>query len=245
MTQKTLVDEYVAQSRRELAACLARVKHCLGQLADVQVWRRPRPGMHSVGDLILHLCGSLRQRLVSVVGGAADDRDRTREVAEGGPVPKAELLLRLEEAVGAADAALAGLTAERLLEGRRYAGLRGEARATVLAVVLWTLMRFSGHAQEVVYASRLLLGDGYRFLASAAARKQAIAADDVVFERGMIPPLPAAPAPPAPVPAQQAGADAGGGPAVRGGTPPSESPLHDHLLELEQEFRDQEAEGKV
>ena len=243
MTRKTLAEEYVAEARRELAACLVRVKHCMGQLDDGQVWHRPRPGMHSVGDLVLHLCGSLRQRLLSVVGGARDDRDRTRGFAGRGPAPKAELLLQSEEAVGAVDAVLAGLTADRLLEGRRYAGLREEARATVLVVVLRTLMRFRGHAQEVVYASRLLLGEGYRFLAPAVARKQVIDADDVVFERGLIPPLPASPAPPAPV--RQAVADAGSRAVEGAGTAPSESPLHDHLLECEQEFQDQEAEGKV
>ncbi len=242
MTRKTLAEEYVAEARRELAACLVRVKHCMGQLDDGQVWHRPRPGMHSVGDLVLHLCGSLRQRLLSVVGGAGRPRPDTG-VRRARPGPEGGAAAPAEEAVGAADAVLAGLTADRLLEGRRYAGLREEARATVLVVVLRTLMRFRGHAQEVVYASRLLLGEGYRFLAPAVARKQVIDADDVVFERGLIPPLPASPAPPAPV--RQAVADAGSRAVEGAGTAPSESPLHDHLLELEQEFQDQEAEGKV
>ena len=57
----------------------------------------------------------------------------------------------------------------------------------------------------------------------------------------MIPPLPAAPLPTAP-PAD----DADGGRADEvAGTAPSESPLHDHLLELEQEFQDQQDQGKL
>jgi len=241
MSDKTLAENYVAEARRELAACAARVKHCLGQLDEGQVWQRPRPSMNGVGNLLLHLSGNLRQRLGSVVGGAADERDRPREFSERGPIPKAELLLRLEETVGGADAVLAGLTAERLLEGRRYAGPRGEMEGTVLAVVLRTLLHLSGHAQEIVYATRLLLGDAYAFQAPAPSPAQVIAADDVVFEKGMIPPLPAAPVPPTPraANATEDGADEGAG------TAPSESPLRDHLLELEQEFQDQEEEGKV
>jgi Protein of unknown function (DUF1572) len=243
MNEKTFAENYIAEARGELAACLTRVKHCLGQLEEGQVWQRPRPAMNSVGNLLLHLSGNLRQRFLSVIHGAPDDRDRAQEFTERGPIPKAELLLRLEEAVGAADGVLAGLTAVRLGEARRYSGLRGEMEGTVLAVVLRTLLHMSGHAQEIIYATRLLLGDAYRFriMDSRPASAETIAADDVVFERGMIPPLPAATAPvstPA-VPAANQRADEGVG------TAPSESPLHDHLLELEQEFQDQEEEGKL
>ena len=110
------------------------VKHCLAQLDEGQVWQRPRPAMNSVGNLLLHLSGNLRQRLLSVVGGAADDRDRPREFSERGPLPKAELLFRLEEAAGGADAVLAGLTAgptarmEALRRPARRAGRHGPGR---------------------------------------------------------------------------------------------------------------------
>ena len=70
MTGKTLAENYLDESRRELAACLATVKHCLSQLDDGQVWQRPRPAMNSIGNLLLHLCGNLRQRFLSIVGGA-------------------------------------------------------------------------------------------------------------------------------------------------------------------------------
>ena len=240
MSEKTLAENYITEARRELAACLAKVAHCLSQLDESQVWQRPRPAMNSVGNLLLHLCGNLRQRFLSVVGGAPDDRDRPREFSERGPIPKAELLLRLEEAVHNADAALAGLTAARLLEGRRYAGLWGEMEGTVLAVVQRTLLHLSGHTQEIVYATRFLLGDAYRLQvpASPPALAQVIAADDVVFGQGLFPPLPAAPVPPTPQTANALGerADEGVGTA---------SPLRDPLLELEQEFQDQQDEGKL
>lgn len=63
-----------------------------------------------------------------------------------------------------------------------------------------------------------------------------VAADDVIFEQGLIPPLPAAKAPPPPAAAPtEVGRD----------TSPGDNPLRDPLLELEQEFQDQEEEGKV
>src|SRR5947209_5730315 len=113
---------YLAEARRRLAACHERVAHCLGQLDDTQVWWRPRESMNSVGNLVLHLCGNLRQWIVAGVGGAPDVRDRPREFAERGPILKDELLRRLGAAVGEADAVLAGADDASLLDPRRIQG---------------------------------------------------------------------------------------------------------------------------
>jgi DinB superfamily len=225
MSATTFAKSFLAEGRAELAVCSARGKHSLARLSDDQVWR-PRAPMDSVGDLVLHLCSKLRRRIPPLAGGAPDGRHGAKDSSERGPIPKAELLLRLEEAVGAADAVLAGLDADRLLEEIRYRGPKGEKQATVLAVVLRTLLHLGGHVQEVVDATRLQLGDAGS--GSAAPGQAVIAADNVVFERGMIPAAP---------PADERPAEAG--------PPREESPLYDPLLELEQEYQDQEREGKV
>src|SRR5437763_5438710 len=83
----------------ELNNACDRIKHCLRQLNDEQIWRRPHPSLNSIGNLTLHLCGNLRQWIVAGIGGAADIRDRPAEFAERGPVPKTDLLFKLEEVV--------------------------------------------------------------------------------------------------------------------------------------------------
>jgi hypothetical protein len=225
MSATTLAKSFLAEARAELAACSARVKRCLARLGDDQVWL-PRPPMDSVGDLVLRLCAKLRRRIPPLVGATPEERDGAKESPGRGPVPKAELLLRLEEAVGAADAVLATFDADRLLEERRYRGPKGERQATVLAIVLRTLLHLGGHVQEVVDVTRLQLGDAG---SPSAGQGAVLAADNVVFERGMIPAAP---------PAEGQGATAPAGAR-------EESPLYDPLLELEQEYQDQEREGKV
>jgi hypothetical protein len=156
---RSVGEAYLAQARQRLARCLERIEHCLGQLDDGQVWWRPQPSLNSAGNLVLHLCGNLRQWIVAGVGGAPDVRDRPQEFAERGPIPKAELLRRLEEVVGEADATLARVTDARLLERRRIQGFD----ETVLSAVFDSLAHLSGHTQEIVYLTRLQRGDAYRF----------------------------------------------------------------------------------
>jgi hypothetical protein len=150
---------YLAQGRRRLAACLARIKHCLDQLDDDRVWWRPRESLNSIGNLLLHLCGNLRQWVVAGVTGTPDDRDRPREFSERGPIPKVELLRRLEAVAADADAVLSRTTAAQLLEPRRIQGFD----ETVLSALFDSLSHLSGHTQEIVTLTRLQLGDAYRF----------------------------------------------------------------------------------
>jgi hypothetical protein len=159
---------YIGRARRHLMVCLARIDHCVGQLDDGQVWWRPHGSMNSVGNILLHLCGNLRQWVVSGVGGVPDTRDRPAEFAERGPVPKGELLSRLVAVVAEADAALDALDESRLLEPRRIQGFD----ETVLSAVWDSLTHLSGHTQEVVYITRLQLGDRYRFAWTPATPEQ-------------------------------------------------------------------------
>ncbi len=152
----------------ELDDAFAKIKHCLDQLSDEQVWWRPKPSLNSIGNLILHLCGNLRQWIVCGVGGATDNRDRPSEFSERGPTPKAELLKTLDEIVGQAQAALNALHVDRLLEFRRIQA----TEQTALSAIFDSVPHFRGHTQEIVLMTRLQLGDAYRFLWVPKSKEQ-------------------------------------------------------------------------
>ena len=60
--------------------------------------------------------------------------------------------------VAEADAALVGLDESRLLEARRIQGFD----ETALTAIWESLTHLSGHTQEIIYVTRLQLGDEYR-----------------------------------------------------------------------------------
>jgi hypothetical protein len=160
----------VAAARHRLAESAARIKHCLGQLSDVQLAWRPSETQNSIANLVLHLCGNLRQWIVSGCGGEPDTRDRPGEFAERRLLCRAELEHRLDEAVGRADTVLAVLTAGQLLEKRRIQGFD----TTVLGALFDSVPHFSGHTQEIVFLTRLQLGDAYQFQWVPATPEQGV-----------------------------------------------------------------------
>jgi hypothetical protein len=158
-TPADLAEHFTTGLRNSLADAAVKIRHCANQLDDAQLWWRPREEQNSIGNLMLHLAGNVRQWVISGVGGAADIRRRADEFAERGPIPKGELLDRLENVLAEADAVLAALRPEQLVESRRIQGFD----TTVTSAVLHSVTHFCGHSQEIISMTRQQLGGAYRF----------------------------------------------------------------------------------
>jgi hypothetical protein len=159
ITADELASALGTEAANELGSALSRINHCLKQLTDEQVWWRSHPSLNSIGNLILHLCGNLRQWVLAGLGGVKDTRNRPAEFSERGPIPRGELTRLLEEVVQEAQSTLKRQTAEGLLAPRRIQGFE----VTGVAAIFDSVPHFRGHTQEIVHLTRLQLGERYQF----------------------------------------------------------------------------------
>jgi uncharacterized protein DUF1572 len=150
---------YIAAVRHSLNHSLSKIKHCLDQLDDSHMGWRPFEEQNSLTNLILHLCGNMRQWIISAAGDAPDTRNRPAEFAERQTLPKAELSSRLSAVIGEADRLLAGLSPEKLLERRRIQAIDTH----VLAAIFDSVSHLVGHTHQIVYITRLILREKYIF----------------------------------------------------------------------------------
>src|SRR5215468_7120614 len=97
---------------RLLEDYFVKIAAAIEALDDGQVWRRPNESGNSIGNLLLHLSGNVRQWIISGVGGAEDKRDRASEFAARDSAPKGELVESVKTTLDEADAVLAGIEAE-------------------------------------------------------------------------------------------------------------------------------------
>jgi uncharacterized damage-inducible protein DinB len=154
---------------------LARSRHYLGTeyptklraaveaLPADALWWRANEQANSVGNLLLHLDGNVRQWIVCGVGGAPSTRDRAAEFAARSGAPAGELLGQLEHTLGEADAVLARLTPEELLTPRAI-----QAREeTVLEVVYHVVEHFSLHLGQIIWAAKMHAPGAVRFYEDA------------------------------------------------------------------------------
>src|ERR1035441_8831285 len=88
----------------------ARLRACVEALSEEQVWWRPNEASNSIGNLILHLNGNVRQWLVDSFNRTSDERNRPAEFAATSGLTAGQLLERLGATMTDAAAVLARLT---------------------------------------------------------------------------------------------------------------------------------------
>lgn len=151
-TQPDFAKQILAHARHSLRVHhLPRIARCLALLSEKQIWWRPHRTSNSTGNLVLHLEGNVRQWIISGLRGAPDRRERDKEFAERGPIPRRVLLARLRNTVREACRVLGRLSAADL--SRRHTIQR--FRVTGLEAVLHVTEHFSHHSGQIILATKL------------------------------------------------------------------------------------------
>ena len=138
---------------------LPKIRLAMEGLTDEDIWWRPNDASNSIGNLVLHLAGNIRQWVVSGIGGAPDDRRRDEEFAQDGGLSGNEILVRLGEAVGEVDEVLEGLSPDQLLEKRVIQGMD----VSVLDALYHVVEHFSTHTGQIIYLAKLRTGQDLGF----------------------------------------------------------------------------------
>ncbi len=128
-----------------------KVQQCVELLSDDHLWWRPNANSNSVGNILLHLCGNLRQWIIHGLGGSEDKRNRPAEFAEKGPIPAHELLNRLQHTLEEVDQTLATVDASTLLQPRVIQGFEVNSLAAIFHVV----EHFAQHLGQISYITKM------------------------------------------------------------------------------------------
>ena len=151
---------FLTQSRRYLTGeYLPRIRGCVERLGAEDLWWRPNEASNSIGNLLLHLEGNLRQWIVSGVGGAPDVRRRPEEFDRRNPAPPSELLDRLAVAVAEADRVLERFDPATLHEHRTIQG----REVTALEAIYHAVEHFGMHTGQITYIAKLRSGEDLGF----------------------------------------------------------------------------------
>ncbi len=130
---------------------LPRIERCFVMLTEKEIWWRANPSSNSVGNLVLHLNGNVRQWILFGLGGVPFDRDRDKEFSDRGPIPRERLLTLLKSTVRNACRIIGRLTTAELQRPRVIQGFR----VTGLEALLHATEHFAFHTGQIVYLTKM------------------------------------------------------------------------------------------
>ena len=151
--------EFCQLSTELLDQSMVKIRHCLGQLSEQQLWWRTQPPINSVGNLCLHLAGNLRQWGITPLTGEADQRMREMEFDDAIRVSKSQVANTLESVVDEAKKFWLDLEQETLLKKTTIQGFD----VTIMHAISHTSSHFVGHTHQIIMLTRMQLGHEYRF----------------------------------------------------------------------------------
>ena len=164
MASQPLDRLFVEQARDYLSSEYpAKLRIAIAALPQDKLWWRPNEDSNSVGNLLLHLNGNIRQWIVAGVGGEAYERHRADEFAAREGRPASELLTALERTLGDVDRILGGLSADRLAERCAIQG----RDLTVLDAIFHVTEHFSYHLGQIILVVKMFAPGGVHFYEDA------------------------------------------------------------------------------
>ena len=138
---------------------LPKIERCLEKLTDEQIWWRANEESNSIGNLILHLCGNVRQWIICGVGAQPDNRDRDSEFAQRLVIPRNELLTLLHSTLSEVQTTLRDLDPSILLERRKIQGNDVE----ILEAIFHVTEHFSMHTGQIIMLTKMFTASDLRF----------------------------------------------------------------------------------
>ena len=134
----------------------AKIRAAVEAMPADRLWWRPNEQSNSIGNLLLHLTGNVRQWLISGVGGQPDVRKRNMEFATRGGAAAAGMLDGLDATLREVDEVLRGLLPSELLERRSIQG----RDTTVMEAVYHVVEHFAGHTGQIIWIAKMAAPPG-------------------------------------------------------------------------------------
>jgi uncharacterized damage-inducible protein DinB len=143
--------EFIEQTLKSIDENTLKIKACIKQLDEKDIWFRHNEHVNSVGNILLHLCGNIRQWIISSLGGAPDIRERDLEFSTAGGFTKEELTTRWQDTMQEAVTVITDAIPENLL---RHRVVQGSAHSGI-GIIIHVTEHYSYHTGQIIFLTKL------------------------------------------------------------------------------------------
>jgi uncharacterized damage-inducible protein DinB len=145
-----------------------KIIKCLDQLSEEQIWMRPNKASNSIGNILLHLCGNIRQYVISGLGDQPDIRERDKEFSTQEGYTKQELLIKLSDTVNQAITIIRNADEVKLMkiysvQGFSYSGV---------GIIVHITEHYSHHTGQIIFWTKQLTGNDMGFYSHTDLNKK-------------------------------------------------------------------------
>jgi uncharacterized damage-inducible protein DinB len=154
---KTAAD-FLAFSAKKMDDLHHDIAACLGKLTEEQIWQRGGPHENSVGNLLLHLDGNIRQWILHGIANQPDVRRRDDEFTLTPTIHSSAAFASLTATLNEAREVIATLRHERLTEIIDPQPNGTWRHTTILVAIYKVVSHLDYHVGQIVLLTKQMYG---------------------------------------------------------------------------------------
>ncbi len=153
--------EFIEQSIYRIDENTKRIIKCLQEIDEIEIWKSANENSNSIGNIILHLCGNIRQYAISALGETKDIRERDKEFSAKAGLTKTELLNKLANTIAEASGIIKNIDENRLLKIYAVQGFN----LSGIGIILHVTEHYSYHTGQIAFWTKQLKNKDLGFYA--------------------------------------------------------------------------------
>ena len=144
--------EVIQNAIYRIEESMRMIGKCFEKLTEEDIWQRPNDSSNSIGNIILHLCGNIRQYAISSLGGETDIRERDKEFDARSGWHKSNLFKMLEDTTTRAIEVIRGADRASLVEVRQVQGFG----LSGIGIIIHVVEHLSYHTGQIAFWTKCL-----------------------------------------------------------------------------------------
>jgi hypothetical protein len=149
---------FLAYSAGKMQSLHGDIATCLSKLTEEQIWRRGGPHENSIGNLLLHLEGNVRQWILHGIANQPDVRRRDDEFALTPTLDSKTAFANFTATLNEAREVIAALPYERLTEIIDPQPTGTWRHTTILVAIYKVVGHLEYHAGQIILVTKQLAG---------------------------------------------------------------------------------------
>ncbi len=145
-----------------------RILNCLTKLDENEIWHSPNSSSNSIGNLVLHLEGNIRQYILSSLGGKTDQRNRDLEFEPGRNIKSSELSERINRVIERSIQTITDQDQESLMKRRIVQGFD----LSGIGIIIHVVEHLSYHTGQIAYWTKAMKNTDLGFYAGLDLNKK-------------------------------------------------------------------------
>jgi uncharacterized damage-inducible protein DinB len=158
----SLMKEFIEQSIYRIEKNTPRIIQCLEEMDEIEFWKSPNDHSNSVANLLLHLCGNIRQYVISALGASEDTRERDKEFSTKTGHTKSTLLNELINTISEAVGIIETMDEQRLTKIYSVQG----THLSGIGIIIHVTEHYSYHTGQIAFWTKQMRNKDLGFYAN-------------------------------------------------------------------------------